>query len=116
MCMHMDTKAMQRELQVIGLLAVFIFLNVMDLLMTVYNVQHGYAVEGNLLMAWVLSSWGYGGFAMSKVVTVLPLCFLMSLVADRRWIWVTAWGLVLGMSLVVGYGLCIAFRGVWGML
>lgn len=67
MCMSQN---MGREERIIFLLCTLLFLNVLDLLLTVYGIHRGYMSEANPLMAWVLASWGYGGFALAKALLV----------------------------------------------
>ena len=99
------------EVRVVGLLAMLLFLNVFDLLLTVHGLHRGYLAEANPLMAWVYESYGYGGLAAAKAIFVGIGTFSGWYGRFYRWMVPALTGLCWIYMLVCAWGLALNLRG-----
>jgi hypothetical protein len=97
--------------------AVFIFVNVLDVFLTValvyYMNTHG---EGNPLARYFLDRWGFQGLVYYKMSLVAFVCVITQLIARRRL--VVARRLLYGLIAIVAavdlYSTTLLVRGLMG--
>lgn len=119
--MSSNTKVVNRlnpseEVTMIGLLALLVFLNVMDYLFTVYNLKHGFAYEANPVMARVVTSTGYVGLGCAKMSLTMVGAVASWFGRHYWWCLGLVSFIVTTYVVVVAWNVGIAFAGVLGYL
>ena len=94
--------------------ALFLFVSMLDLLLTLVMLRSGAFAEANPVARWVLRHWGLRGIIRFKVLFLVVICVLAQAVARRapeRAGWILNVGTTL-VGLTVGFSLLLMARAV----